>query len=117
MNPKGQKLRKLARSGHWLTRFHTCQITNVLLFEEPLEEWSPLRYDFVSWLNKYYQIINLEDKPSEGVINDDDLLDAWLRNRELEYKKQKKELEKSTRNRSGDSLFSMNMADIEDDDD
>lgn len=55
-----------------------------------------LRVDFVRWLEFYYQIEKMENGPPEYVIEDQDQLDAWLKQKRNENERREREMRAST---------------------
>jgi hypothetical protein len=74
---------------------------------------------FAQYLGFYNDIYKLEDRPHNKVIENDKRLDEWIREREIEYKKTKADLEANRRSSSstgkGSSMFSFDMMDMDDD--
>lgn len=55
------------------------------MFKEPISEWSIERVHFVSWLMFYCNLKNIPDgAPSEDIIQNDVLLDRWLKKYNLQ---------------------------------
>ena len=65
----------------------------------------------------YHSVRTCDDPPGEYVIDDNSALDDWLKSRELEYKKNKLELDRSLKkgspSRSGGSTMKFDANDME----
>jgi len=91
--------------------------TGQTLFKEPSSEWDKLRTTFVHFLGWYHSIYQLEDAPSHVIIDDDAKLDLWLKQRHMEYKKQKAEADRASsgkNKRASGSTFGFDFASIND---
>ena len=91
-------VRHIARHNLWRVRFVTSQKVSESLFGVPTVEYSNDMLSLVYWSNYYDNIYQMmpEDRPSDGVIDDDDALDAYMkayyeeRNREDAARRSKK---------------------------
>ena len=72
----------------WRSRYEVSKFANVPLFNEPLNEWSQSRVDFVHCLEFFHSIRYCMEPPPDYIMDDDEALDTWLRN-----KKNKAEVE------------------------
>lgn len=51
------------------------------IFKEPLSEWSQSRVDFIHCLEFFHAIRYCHDPPADYVMDDDEALDTWLKNK------------------------------------
>lgn len=70
-------IREIARTDPWRGRWVAAKATGQI-FETPPYSWSPNQTDLVRWSNLYDMVFEAYERPSDQVINDDDLLDSWL---------------------------------------
>lgn len=70
-------LREIARTDPWRPRWVTSKRSGQL-FEAAPHCWSSNQADLVRWSNLYDMVFEAYERPSEQVVNDDDLLDSWL---------------------------------------
>ncbi len=70
-------VREISRTDPWRGRWVASKKSGQI-FETPAHSWSPNQTDLVRWSNLYDMVFEAFERPSEQVINDDDLLDSWL---------------------------------------
>lgn len=59
------------------------KFSNTPLFPGPISEWNDLQVELAYYCQYYYNIYyEIEDHPSDDIINDDYLLEQWLQKRE-----------------------------------
>lgn len=63
------------------------------MFPEPFIEWSPLRIEFLSWCEFYYNIYQMpeDERPNNQVIDDDEHLETWFKNKKAERERTARE--------------------------
>lgn len=74
-------IRALARSNLWRIRYITSVKTGDSLFSVPIADYSSDMLNLVYW-SHYYQNINEmmpEDQPPDGIVEDDEALDAFMK--------------------------------------
>jgi hypothetical protein len=90
-------VRSVARSNLWRIRYMTSLKTSEPLFGVPTSEYSNDQLNLAYWSHYYQSIYEMmpEDQPPEMIINDDEALDAYLKNfydertRDTAYRKTK----------------------------
>jgi hypothetical protein len=75
-------VRELSRSIPWRIRYINSMKTSDPLFGVPTSEYTTDQLNLVYWSNYYQNIFDMmpEDRPSDMVIEDDDALDAFMKN-------------------------------------
>jgi len=75
-------VRAVARSNLWRIRYVTSLKTSEPLFGVPTSEYSNDQLNLAYWSHYYQSIYEMmpEDQPPEIIINDDEALDAYLKN-------------------------------------
>lgn len=103
-------IRYIARSSLWRIRYVTSQKTSEALFGIPTSEYNNDILNLVYWSNYYQNIYDMmpEDRPSDEVIEDDSLLDAFMNSY---YEKRSRE--DSHRRAKGSTSGSMSSFDKE----
>ncbi len=78
---RGPFIRKLSRRDDWQLRYAISLELKQPLFEGELASFDINRMRFLYWLNFYHHIYSKPDKerPKEEIINDDVLLDEYMR--------------------------------------
>jgi hypothetical protein len=73
-------IRFIARSTLWRIRYNTSMKTSEVLFGRPVAEYTTDQLNLVYWSNFYDSIYNMmpDQRPSDDVIEDDDLLDKFM---------------------------------------
>lgn len=73
-------IRYIARSAIWRVRYTNSVKTSDPLFNTPSTQYTSDQLNLVYWSNFYDQVYSMlpEDRPSDEVINDDSLLDAFM---------------------------------------
>lgn len=86
--------RKLARSELWRSYWN---LGKEHIFEKSISEWTDEQRSLSGFSNMYDSIYNHPERPTDSVIEDDDMLDGWmiLQHRGNEKNKQQEELLKS----------------------
>jgi len=69
-------LRFLARSNYWKMIWTTSKEMNI--FDIPPMQWTDNQRGLVYWSKVYDNISESSDRPSNKIIDDDDLLDSWF---------------------------------------
>jgi len=74
-------IRKIARSNLWRIKYITSLKTSEPLFGVPASEYSNDMMNLAYWSNFYQNVYDMmpEDQPSELIIDDDEALDAYLK--------------------------------------
>ena len=74
-------LRYLARHNLWRIRYLTSLKTNISLFGVELPDYSVDQLSLAYWSHYYQSIYEMlpDDKPADSVIEDDDVLDAYMK--------------------------------------
>jgi hypothetical protein len=77
-----KSIRYIARHNLWRIRYVTSQKVTEDLFGVPTTEYSNDMLGLAYWSNYYDNIYQMmpEDRPSDAVIEDDDALDAYMKN-------------------------------------
>lgn len=70
-------IRQIARSGMWRAMWGAAKQFSQL-FGKDLSEWSDVQKELVHWSIAYDNVYEAYERPSEDVIEDDDLLDSWF---------------------------------------
>lgn len=110
-------IRKIARSGLWRAIWGAAkQFGHV--FGKDLSEWSNAQRELVHWSIAYDNVYDAYERPSEDVIEDDDLLDSWFirQHEKMEARTNKAAGENQTKGKSprkGGRNEQFIMADIE----
>ena len=76
-----ETIRYIARHGLWRIRYVNSGKTGEALFGVPTSEYTVDQLNLVYWSNYYSNIYEMmpEDRPSDAVIEDDDALDAYMK--------------------------------------
>lgn len=69
-------LRSIARSNAWKMIWISNKHNNI--FDLPPMQWTDNQRGLVYWSNIYDNVAGCHDKPSNKIIDDDDLLDSWF---------------------------------------
>jgi hypothetical protein len=69
-------LRLIARSNPWKMIWTTSK--NMNMFDTPPMNWTDNQRGLIYWSNIYDNILESSDKPTNKIIEDDDLLDSWF---------------------------------------
>lgn len=85
----------------WREKFSIAQITRIPIFRGCVDEWNSIQRQFVSWCVFYYNIFKMDEPPSINIIEDDRLLDSFLKARELKIKHDKMKQDAETKTRPG----------------
>ena len=74
-------IRKIARSNLWRIKYITSLKTSETLFGVPTSEYSNDMMNLAYWSHFYQNVYDMmpEDQPSEFIIDDDEALDAYLK--------------------------------------
>ena len=72
-------LRLIARSGEWKHRWMASKISGQI-FDNPLGTWTLNQQNLVAWAHTYDMVYEAYERPSQDIIEDDDVLDSWLIN-------------------------------------
>jgi hypothetical protein len=74
-------IRQIARSYQWKTYYSGAAKNLISLFNKPAEDLSLDQLNLITWTHYYSNVeeMPLKDRPSEEIINDDDKLDAYLK--------------------------------------
>jgi len=74
-------IRAIARSNLWRIRYVTSLKASEALFGKPTSEYSSDMLNLVYWSHYYQNIYEMlpEDQPSEDIIEDDEALDAYMK--------------------------------------
>jgi len=70
-------IRELARSQQWRVYWDTAK-HNGVLFDGSIVSWSYNQRELAHWSSLYDSVYSAYERPSEDIINDDDLLDSWF---------------------------------------
>lgn len=70
-------IRDLARTDPWRSIWAAAKLTHTL-FEGPPGAWTHNQSALVRWSHIYDVVYESTERPSEQVIEDDDLLDSWI---------------------------------------
>lgn len=70
-------IRYLARTDPWRSMWKAAK-SGQSLFNKPICNWSENQIDIVRWSDIYDNIYGAYERPSDEIINDDDLLDSWI---------------------------------------
>jgi hypothetical protein len=70
-------IRKLARSSQWRSYWEIAKVSNDL-FDNPIASWSLSQRDLAYWSTIYDSVYAAFERPSQDIIEDDDLLDSWF---------------------------------------
>jgi len=70
-------IRRVARSQPWRVYWEIAKNTGDL-FGNNISLWSPNQRDLVYWSTVYDSVYGAYERPSQDVIDDDDLLDSWF---------------------------------------
>jgi hypothetical protein len=75
-------IRQIARSNMWRIRYINSVKTSEPLFGVPTSEYTNDMLNLSYWSNYYQNVYDMmsEDRPSDMVIEDDDALDAYMKN-------------------------------------
>jgi len=76
-----EDLRMVARSGMWRFRWSASK-NGESLFGKPVAEWSELQSALVYWSQFYDFVFDSPDRPSDNIIENDNALDAWVRDQQ-----------------------------------
>lgn len=82
------KFRSLAKTTNWRTRYDLSVATGIPIFTGPVSDWNILQVEFISWCAFYHSIYTDYERPDNKTIEDDQLLDEWLRKRNNERRKE-----------------------------
>lgn len=65
--------------------------------------WTDAQVSFISWCQYYHNIYSMgkSQRPSNEIIEDDEKLDDFLRQKEFERMKQEKEMERLNKSQGG----------------
>lgn len=89
---KSSVLREIARSEPWRSMWKAGKSCNDL-FNTSVCDWSENQLELCRWSDLYDSINACMDRPSDDIIDDDDLLDSWIiRQNEKEKSKNKANL-------------------------
>lgn len=74
-------IRKIARSNLWRIRYVTSQKTSDPLFGRPTSEYTNDMLNLAYWSNFYQSVYEMlpKDRPPDSVIEDDEALDAYMK--------------------------------------
>lgn len=70
-------IRKLARSSQWRSYWEIAKISNDL-FDNPVASWSLSQRELAYWSTIYDSVYAAYERPSQDIVEDDDLLDSWF---------------------------------------
>lgn len=70
-------IRQIARSGLWRATWGAAKQFGHL-FGKDISEWSNAQRELVHWSIAYDSVYEAYERPSEDVVEDDDLLDSWF---------------------------------------
>lgn len=110
-------IRNIARSGTWRSMW--CAAKNFgNPFETDMAEWSSSQQELVHWSIAYDSVYEAYERPSEDIIEDDDVLDSWFirQHEKLEARTNKSTGEKqidNSKSRKGGRNEQFLMADAE----
>ena len=79
--------RKLAKTRKWRQRYDLATATGSQFLPGAVSEWDELKVQFTMWCQFYHAVYDSMDKPAEATIQDDEALDSWLRNKQIQRKK------------------------------
>ena len=110
-------IRKVARSGIWRAKWGAAKQLGHL-FDNEMPEWSQAQCDLVHWSIAYDSVYEAYERPSEDIIEDDDVLDSWFirQHEKLEARTNKSTGEKqidNSKSRKGGRNEQFLMADAE----
>lgn len=112
------KIRELSRTDPWRLTWNTGNKTN--MFGKTALEMTDEQKNLVAWSRLYDSIYESMEPPSDDIINDDDLLDAWMilqrKKREEKKSEQRQEELRVSRNdkiNSSQNVFIMMGEDID----
>lgn len=88
------QLRELSRTDPWRLYWTTCDKTN--MFNRPPIELTDEQKSLAAWSRLYDNVYESMETPPDNVIQDDDLLDAWLIIQRRKRKEGKQEKESQT---------------------
>lgn len=74
----------------WRARWKASKETGTPLFPNPVCDWNPSQVELSYWFSFYDSIYEHPDRPPIKVINDDDLLDKWVKDKHEEVEKRAK---------------------------
>jgi hypothetical protein len=85
-----KSIREIARSEPWRTRWKTSQKTGESLFYTPVGFQSKMQHNLCYWSLLYDAILDNPDCPSYDVLNNDELLNEWLLDKQEEHESKTK---------------------------
>lgn len=91
-----KKIREVARTNPWRIAWNTSKELSIPLFDTTASNMTSYQQSLVTWSFIYDFAFNNQNKPSDSVIQDDDLFDAWY------------ELEISGKNKTNESIKKQN---------
>jgi hypothetical protein len=108
--------KKLSRSYAWKSYWNAHK--NNPMFPGPVSEWTDDQRSLVSFSQMYDSIYEHPECPSEGVIDDDDMLDGWMivQKRKVEKAKKQQSIDEMNPNlkKAGEIfLFGKNNTEVE----
>ncbi|MHA2111274.1 MAG: hypothetical protein ACXADW_11465 [Candidatus Hodarchaeales archaeon] len=80
-----KELRKIARHPEWRYRWMASKSGDGL-FGKPISEWSEMQEGVVYWSQYYDSVYDAYEKPSDVIIDNDEALDAWMREQNKKHK-------------------------------
>jgi len=100
--PKGNEIRKIARSDPWRLFWLSAKETNMGLFDNQANNMTELQHALILWSRIYDFAFNSPNPPSDDVIEDDDKFDQWYED-ELKNIKEDNKKSQVNDNTSGSS--------------
>lgn len=88
-------LREIARSGTWRAIWGAAKNFGNP-FDASMSEWSQVQRELIHWSIAYDNVYEAYERPSEDVVEDDDLLDSW-------FMRQHEKIEARTNKAAGES--------------
>lgn len=107
------ELREIARSAEWRLIWCLNKENLASMFNTPVSDLSINQKLVIYWSRVYDSIYEDPDKPDDDIICDDDLLDEWLANRDLNRTEESNSRVGSRKDSTGDHHEQMKVLDGE----
>jgi hypothetical protein len=104
-------IREVARSGEWRILWASTKDNLVTLFNKNVGALNLNQKMLVYWSRVYDSVFEDPNRPDQDVISDDDLLDEWLANRDLDRAEKEKDLDVSKHKTTKDHQEQMQVLD------
>jgi hypothetical protein len=90
LNLEIKDIREIARSAQWRIRWGAGKDDLKTLFGVDVRDLSDIQFSLMYWSQVYDSVYMSMDCPPDNIIEDDDKLDMWLKDREKEQSQQRR---------------------------